>query len=191
MGIMGIMGIMRGELCSLQKEVLEFTFEIGGEEFLADGIADFIHSPESATVEFFLRGMNLSVVAGAVDIDQFALPTAVEDVLPDMLGREIGDAQLFADFPTECFFGCLAIIQMTAYGRIPFPGLDILPFRTALQIDFSATVKDMQMDYGMQQPRTIVAFTTRGLTYDVSRIIDYRENLFTIIFHWNLKSMCI
>ena len=77
----------------LQEEFGEFALEVGGEEVLAEGLADFVEGPEAASVEFFCRGFDGAIVDGTMHINQFALSTALEDVLPYPFWGEVGDAK--------------------------------------------------------------------------------------------------
>ena len=76
----------------LAETLLELAFEVGSEEALADGVTNLLHGPETATVEFFGRGTDSTVVDGAMDIDEFALTLALEHIFADELWREFGDA---------------------------------------------------------------------------------------------------
>ena len=146
----------------IKKEALELALEVGGEDVVADGVADLLKGPEAATVEFVGRGAYGTVVDGLVDIDELALPEAVEDVLADGLWLEVGDAELFAHLALQGLFWGLAVVDMSAYGCIPLAGLNILPRRALLEIDFATRVEHMEMDDGMQQMGTIMANATGG-----------------------------
>ena len=147
---------------SLQKEALEFAFKVGGEDVLTDGFTDLLKTPETAAIEFVGRGAYRTVVNGLMDIDQFTLTAAGEDILPNELRLKSCDAQFLAHLALQGLFGCLPIVDVSAYGRIPLPWLDILPVWALLQIDFATRIKHMQMDYGMQQMGTIMANATGG-----------------------------
>ena len=147
---------------SLQKEALEFAFKVGGEDVLTDGFTDLLKTPETAAVEFVGRGVYRTVVDGLMDIDEFALTSAGEDVLPNELRLKGRDAQFFAHLTLQGLFGGLTIVDVSAYSRIPLSWLDILPVWALLQIDFATRIKHMQMDYGMQQMGTIMANATGG-----------------------------
>ena len=147
---------------SLQKEALEFAFKVGGEDVLTDGFTDLLKTPETAAVEFVGRGAYRTVVNGLMDIDQFTLTAAGEDILPNELRLKGRDAQFFAHLALQGLFGGLTIVDVSAYGRIPLSWLDILPVWALLQIDFAMRIKHMQMDYGMQQMGTIMTNATGG-----------------------------
>ena len=76
----------------LAETLLELAFEVGSEDTLADGVANLLHGPEAATVEFLSRGADSAVVDGAMNIDEFALTLTLEHILADELWREFGDA---------------------------------------------------------------------------------------------------
>ena len=41
----------------------------------------------------------------------------------------------------------------------------------------------MQMDHGVEQPRTVVAFAARSLSYDCPLFVNDGEHLLQIVFH--------
>ena len=57
---------------SLFLETVVFLFEVGGEDAFAHSIEDFLLCPEATTVEF-IGGMDVAVIDGFVDKDEFAL----------------------------------------------------------------------------------------------------------------------
>ena len=124
---------------SLQEEALEFAFKVGGEDVLTDGFTDLLKTPETAAVEFEFvgRGAYRTVVNGLMDIDQFTLTAAPEDVFPNELRLKSRDAQFLAHLALQGLFGCFPIVDVSAYGRIPLSWLDILPVWALLQIDFA------------------------------------------------------
>ncbi len=166
-----------------QEEPLELAFEVGGEEVLAEGLADFLHRPEAAAVELVLGGVDGGIVGGAVDIDQLGFALALKYILANELGCEVCDAQFFAHFAEECLPGCLAEVDVPADGCVPLAGLDVLPLRPLLQIYVATCVEDVQVDNGMQQVRAAVALAARCLSDYRSLSIDDGEQLLLIVFH--------
>ena len=71
---------------------------------------------------------------------------------------------------------------MSAYGRIPFAGLDILPVGTLLQIQLALGVKNMQVHHGMQQHTAAMALATGGGGKDVALLVHYGKHLLLVVF---------
>ena len=82
-----------------------------------------------------------------MDIHQFTFAFAFKHVLVNEFGLEIYDTQLLAHLTAESLFWRLAIVYVTANGCVPFPWLDVLPFRPSLQIHLALGVKHMQMHH--------------------------------------------
>ena len=166
-----------------QEEPLELGFEVGGEDGLADGGADLVEGPEAAPVEFIGRRGDRPVVDGAVDIDQLPLATTVEDILPHPLRLEVGDAEFFVHLTQQGLFRRLTIVDMPAHTGIPLARLDILPLRTALQIDLATGIEHMEMDHRMEQTGTVMTLATGGRAHHRAILIDYRKTFLAIVFH--------
>lgn len=158
-------------------------FEVRGEETLANLRTDLFRGEEPTTVEFVLGRMNLAIIGATVDIDQFAFALASEDIMVDFLRLEIGDAEFFANLTVEGLGDVLAQVYMSAAGRIPFVGLDILPCRTMLEIEFTTAVEQMEMNDGVEDMRSVVSMSTAHGSENVSRFIDNGKLFVLIIFH--------
>ena len=129
---------------------LDLALEVGGQDVLSNGGANLVKSPEAAAVEFVIGGVDLSVVNGTEDIDQLPLPQTLEDVHPQSLGREDGDAEFLAHLSEEGFLGRLAVVDVSADGCVPLPWLDVFPFWALLQVELTCAVEHMQMHHGVQ-----------------------------------------
>ena len=70
---------------------------------------------------------------------------------------------------------------MPAHGRIPPPGLDVLPKGTLLQVKLPARIEDVEVHHRVQQHRTAVALAARGPADDLSGGIDHGKDLFAVI----------
>ena len=79
---------------------------------------------------------------------------------------------------------------MSAYSSIPFAGLDILPFGTLLEVDFSLTIEYMQVDYWVEEFASIMTFATGSCTDDITVLVHDGEHFFVIVlFHlYRIKS---
>lgn len=66
----------------------------------------------------------------AVDIDQFALALRAKHVHRHAFGYETRHTEFFAHLAPQCVVHRLAVVDMPTHGRIPAPGLDILPHGT-------------------------------------------------------------
>ena len=150
---------------------------------LAYRFANFLYRPEAAAVELVLGGLDGGVVCGAVNIYQLAFALTLKHILAHELGREVGDAQLLAHFAEECFLGCLAVVDVSAHGRVPLAGLYVLSLRPLLQVHVPLRVEDVQMYHGMQQVGAAVALAARSLSDYRSLLIDNGEQLLLIVFH--------
>lgn len=150
---------------------------------MTHGILYFLHTPEAATSQLYIRRAHKSIVGGSVDIDQFALTTAVEDVLIYKLRLETGDAKFFADFAVQGLLWCLAKVYMATYSGVPLAWLDVFPLRALLQIELATRVEDMQVDDGVEQARATMALATSGRAYDTTRLVNDWEYLLVIVVH--------
>ncbi len=108
--------------------------EVRGEDSLSYGISDFLHRPESAAVEFVLGRLYLAAVSGVAYKYQFALTLTLKHIFTYELWHKVCNAQFLANLTKQGFFRCFAIVEVTAYGCIPFPRLNVLPLRTLLKI---------------------------------------------------------
>jgi hypothetical protein len=61
---------------------------------------------------------------------------------------------------------------VTAYRRIPFTGLDILPVRPFLKINLAFAVKHMEVDHWMQQPASAMRLAPCHFTDDAAVFIN-------------------
>ncbi len=64
---------------------------------------------------------------------------------------EIVYAKFLACFTVERCDYILAKVDVSAYSCVPFPRLDVFPFRPFLKIQTPLLIKDVEMDYRMQQ----------------------------------------
>ena len=94
-----------------------------------------------------------------------------------MLRLEFLQTEFLAGLASQRILHVFAVIHMTAYGRVPFAGLNILPFRTALQIETHFAVEHVQMHHRMKQLRASMTFAPRGLSYHSARFIHHRKCL--------------
>ena len=67
------------------------------------------------------------------------------------LGIELYDAQLLARFTPEGFFGRFAVVDVTAYGRVPLAWLNVFPLRPFLQVEGTLGIEHVQVDHRMKQ----------------------------------------
>ena len=114
------------------KKALKLTLKVWRENTLTDSFADFLNTPETTAVQFLVRKTDVTVVCCAVDLDQFTLPLTIKNILPDVLGREVGDAEFFTNLTAQGFIGCLAVVHVGADCRVPLAWLYVLPFRALL-----------------------------------------------------------
>ena len=72
---------------------------------------------------------------------------------------------------------------MSAYRRVPLVGLDVLPLRAVLQLEFSLRVKYMKVHDGVKQMTSVVTFAARSATYDISFLINEGEKFVLVVGH--------
>ena len=157
------------------EKTFKLALEIGSEYPLPYGVADFLKSPEAATIELILWGQDGTIIDGAVDVDQFALTLTFEDILSHSYGDKISNTQLLANLSAQSIFGVLAIVNMATDRGVPLARLDIFPFWASLQVDVALGIEHMEMDDGVQQMRTTMTLTTRSLTHDTPLFINNGE----------------
>lgn len=160
----------------------ELLGEVGGEGVAAGyESSDFVERAEGAPVEFGRR-VDGPVPRSAVDIDKFALAVAVKSISHHKFRCKPLDTKFFTDFATQSVVNGLTIVNVSSHGRVPSPGLYILPLGAALRVQFATTVEQMQMHHGMQQMATVVTLPASGFSYYNPLIINYRKYLRAIIF---------
>ena len=90
------------------EKLLVFVFEIRSKDTFSDVFLDFLLTPESATSQFFLARLHLTVVYAAVNVYQFLFPLTFKDIMSQRLRFEIGDTQLFPYFTMKRLIHTLA-----------------------------------------------------------------------------------
>ena len=65
-------------------------------------------------------------------------------------GSEVGNAEFLTHLATQCISGILAIVDMSAYGSVPLPRLDVLPVGTPLQVELATAVEKVEVDHGVE-----------------------------------------
>ena len=130
------------------EEFCKFAFEVWGEDAFADGVVDFLHSPEPAVVHF-----NRVVVErgargdGAESVHKFAFAAALENILEKRDRRESGERQFFARFTQQGLLYGFAKVDVSAHGGIPFAWLDVLVHRAFLQVQPALIVENVQVHH--------------------------------------------
>ena len=99
------------------------------------------------------------------------------------MGSEGGDAELLTHLAHERVGHTLAVVDMPAGGSVPFPGLDVFPRRTLLEIETALTVEQVQVHHGMQNPGAVVCLATADAASHIAVFIDDRE-AFELIIHF-------
>jgi hypothetical protein len=77
---------------------------------------------------------------------------------------------------------------VSANRRVPLIGLDVLPLRAVLQIEFSLRVKYMKVYDGVKLVAPIVTFAARGAAYDISFLINEGEEFVLVVEHVKKES---
>jgi len=70
-----------------------------------------------------------------------------------------------------------------AYRCVPLVGLNVLPRRAVLQIEFSLRVKYMKVYDRVKLVTPIVTFAARSATYDVAFLIYEGEEFVLVVEH--------
>lgn len=81
--------------------------------------------------------MDRTVIDSPVDIYQLAFALTVKDIATKRLCNEICDTQFLTNLPKQCLLRGLAVVDMTANGGIPLAGLNVLPVRATLKVEFA------------------------------------------------------
>ena len=174
------------DLCSYPHPLLdlqEFLFKVRCQHSLSNSGLQFVEFPETSSVKFITRAY-FSVIYGTIYIHQFTLPFALKKIALQKAGRAGGNAQFFTHLPLQRSRNILAPIDMPAYGRIPLARLYLFPQWTVLKIKTTTRIEQMQMDHRMQQSRTTVTLATRSTPHNITGLVNYRQQLGTIIaFH--------
>lgn len=110
-----------------------------------------------------------------MDIHQFTLPWALENIFDDEFWFEVRDAQFLTHLTLERFFGRLAIVDVSSNGCVPLPWLYVFPCRPTLEVDISLGIEHMQVNHGVQQLRATMTFAPCGRAYYFSFFIYYRK----------------
>ena len=118
------------------------------EDAFPDALTDFIHAPKAPSVKFGRRA-DFSVIHGLMHKDQFLFTVALKDILSDALGGKVRYAQFFANLTPQSIFDTFSQVYVSAYSRVPFPRLNVLPLWSALQIQFSFLVKHVEVHHGV------------------------------------------
>ena len=96
-------------------------------------------------------------------------------------GLIVGHSQLLSHLSAKRYFYALAQVDMSSTCRVPFVGLDVLPGRTMLQVEFSPAVKYMQMHHRVQYFASIMSMSSTDGTEDVSLFVDDGKLLFLVV----------
>lgn len=157
-----------------------FRLEVRGEDAFAEAAFDFGDGPEAAAVEFFGRtwsgGDN-----GYEYVDQLFLARRLEHIAVDEYGREILETEFLASLAAKCVGQFLAVVHVAADGSIPLTGLYVFPFRPLLKIQPPLAVENMEMNYGVEQFRAVVALAARCLACHVALGVYYRKYFLCIV----------
>ena len=102
---------------------LVFVFKVGGKYVFIERSLDFPDRPKTSAFDFIVVGNNISVVNSEKCIYQFFFYIRFENVFANEYRLEIGDTQFFPRFPTEGVFYAFSIVDVAAYGSIPFSGV--------------------------------------------------------------------
>jgi hypothetical protein len=76
---------------------------------------------------------------------------------------------------------------VSAYRCVPLIGLDVLPRRAVLQIEFSLRVKYMKVYDRVKLVASIVTFAARSATYDISFLINEGQEFVLVVEHVNKR----
>ena len=93
---------------------------------------NFSNRPEPCIVEFDRIGIERPLVDCLESIHHFAFHRVLENVAEEEGRDKIGHPQFLADFAPQSRLHVFAIIDMSAYRRIPFTRLNIFRHRTFL-----------------------------------------------------------
>ena len=113
--------------------------------------------------------------------DQFALALRLEHIMRQPLGAETRQAKLLAGLALQGRLHALAQVHMSAHGRVPLTGLDVLPRRALLQIQVAAAVEHVQVHHGMQQLAAAVALAARGGSHDIPVLVYHGKHFFLVV----------
>ena len=149
------------------------ALKVGRKYTLAHCLTYLVKRPEASAVEFGCRA-DLALIRSAVYVHEFAVALRLEDIAQQEFGSKLPDAQFFVHLTQECIGNALPVVDMSAYRRIPFARLDILPQRALLQVESSLGIKHMQVHYRVQQLAAIVTLPARSASYHTSLLINER-----------------
>ena len=99
--------------------------------------------PEPAVVDFDWIDLYFSGIYRIECVYHLAFLIRFEDISKHMYRNEMRDSQLFANFSCQRFFDGLPVIDMTAYGRIPFAGLNVFIRLSLLKIQLPVVIYNM------------------------------------------------
>ena len=148
---------------------------------MSDACEYFLPGPEPSSVKLVVVRGDGSAVRSPVDIYQFSLAAALEDVAAEELVREGCYAEFLADLAAECLCDGLAVGYVSSAGGVPFAGLYVLSCGWVLEVEVALGVEDVQVDYGMQGHAAAVCVATRDAAGYVSLLIDCGEHLFGVV----------
>ena len=167
----------------LPKEFLILVLKVGCEDSFSNVVENFLSGPEASPAELIFAWLDGAVVDAPVDIDELALPLALEDIVAERFGLEVGDAKLLANLTVQGLIDILAQVNMSTYSRVPLVWLNVFPCRTMLKIQLALAVKDVQVDDGMKNLTAVVRVSTTDGAKNVPVFIHYRELLIGIVSH--------
>lgn len=98
-------------------------------------------------------------------------------------------AQLLPRFPPQGCFYRFVVVDVPAYGCVPFARLYVFAHGTLLEIQFSRLIEDVEMNDGVKELVAAVAFLATGFAYGFSRFVDYGE-VFDVLHHLKFNRNC-
>ena len=112
---------------------------------------------------------------------QLALAAALKDIPVERAGTKCGQPDFLGRLAPQGFVGGFAEVHMPPYGRVPAPGLYVLPLRAALKVELALRVEDVEMHHGVETFRPVVALAPRGRPDDTALLVDQRQALAGIV----------
>ena len=106
---------------------------------------------------------------------QLALLPALEHITEQELGPEVLQPQLFAGLAAQGLVHRFPPVHVAAHGRVPTARLDVLPERTALQVEPAVRRKNVEMDHGVKQHGAAVTLAARGPPHGLALRIHHGE----------------
>ncbi len=164
-----------------------FLLEIGSEEVLPKPRIYFFDGKEASAVKL-VRGDGNGIAYGKIDVHKLALHFALKDIAGNKLGDKRLYPYLLAHFAAQSLLHAFAPVHVPAYGGVPLSGLYVLPHGTALQVEPSLCVKQMQMDHGMQFFPAAVGLAAREPSQHISVLVHAGQKFIRIVFHNKLQT---